>query len=196
MSDAAPRRGGGPAGDATGRRRLLFLLPLGVVAAAGGGFFAMLGGMRRGTFDPHEVGAPLLHHPVPDFALPGVGPLAGFSADDLRAVTAPVLVNFFASWCIPCVEEAPEIAALGARLPVWGIAYKDRAADALGFVARTGNPYARVGLDGSGDTAIDWGVTGVPESFLIVPGGLVRWHYDQGPLPADVADRALASVLG
>ena len=174
MSDLAPA--------SAARRRLLFALPLGVAAAGSVACYAMLAGMRSGTFDPHDVGTPVLGKPVPDFALPGLGADPGISSAALRALRAPVLLNFFASWCIPCVEEAPAMTALAARLPIWGIAYKDAPGDARGFLDRTGNPYARVALDASGDAAIDWGVTGVPESFLIGPGGVVRWHYDQGPL--------------
>ncbi len=188
MSETAP--------SSPGRRRLLFALPLGAAAAAGAGFLAMLADMRRGTFDPHEVGSPVLGKPVPRFALPGVGGVPGFSSTELQAQRRPVLVNFFASWCIPCVAEAQEIAALAARVPVWGIAYKDKPADVGGFLARTGSPYARVALDASGDTAIDWGVTGVPESFLIDPGGIISWHFDAGPLDAATVRSELLPRLG
>ena len=188
MSDVTP--------TPLGRRRLLFALPLGVAAAGSAACYAMLAGMRRGTFDPHDVGTPVLGKAVPDFALPGLGRGPGISAADLRALRTPVLLNFFASWCIPCVEEAPTMTALGARLPIWGIAYKDKPADAQGFLGRTGNPYARVALDASGDAAIDWGVTGVPESFLIGPGGTVRWHYAAGPLDDATIRAELAPLLG
>ncbi len=173
--------------DAVSRRRLLTLAPLGLAGAAGLGFWAMLSGMRGGSFDPHDVQAPVLDRPVPDFALPAQAPGRGFSSAELRAATGPVLVNFFASWCIPCVVEAPLLAAVAGRLPIWGIAYKDRPDDAAGFVAHTGAPYARLAADRSGLAAIDWGVSGVPESFLIRPGGIVAWHL-AGPITRPVAD--------
>ncbi|WP_338029871.1 redoxin domain-containing protein [Gluconacetobacter takamatsuzukensis] len=158
------------------RRRLLMAAPLVVAGGAGIAFWRMLSGMRQGSFDPHDIQAPALNRPVPDFALPDQLPGQGFGAADLRALKVPVLVNFFASWCIPCVAEMPQLNALKAKLPIWGIAYKDKPADALGFVRRAGNPYARIASDLAGMTAIDWGVSGVPESFLIGPGGVIRWH--------------------
>lgn len=158
------------------RRRLLMAAPLVVAGGAGAAFWRMLSGMRQGSFDPHDIHAPALNRPVPDFTLPDQQPGQGFGTTDLRALKVPVLVNFFASWCIPCVAEMPQLNALKARLPIWGIAYKDKPADALGFVRRAGNPYARIASDLAGMTAIDWGVSGVPESFLIGPGGVIRWH--------------------
>ena len=167
------------------RRRILTAAPLAVAAAAGVGFWTMLAGMRRGLFDPHDIHAPALNRQVPAFALPDQAPGHGFSAAELRDATAPLLVNFFASWCIPCVIEAPVLAALQGRLPVWGIAYKDRPEDAAGFVSRTGSPYMRLAADRDGLSAIDWGVSGVPESFLIRPGGIIAWHV-AGPLTLEI----------
>ncbi len=177
---------GDPTGGLSTRRRLLTLAPLGLASAAGMGFWAMLSGMQRGSFDPHDIHAPALDRKVPPFALPDQAPGRGFSSDDLRAQAAPLLVNFFASWCVPCVVEAPVIASLEGRLPVWGIAYKDRPDDTAGFVRRSGiASYARLAADRTGFAAIDWGVSGVPESFLIRPGGSIAWHLP-GPLTADV----------
>ncbi|ACI52662.1 periplasmic protein thiol/disulphide oxidoreductase DsbE [Gluconacetobacter diazotrophicus PA1 5] len=158
------------------RRRLLMAAPLAAAGVAGVAFWRMLSGMSQGSFDPHDIHAPVLNRPVPDFKLPDQTPGQGFGTADLRALQAPVLVNFFASWCIPCVAEMPELNALKDRLPIWGIAYKDKPDDAAGFVKRAGNPYARIAGDLSGMTAIDWGVSGVPESFLVGPGGVIRWH--------------------
>ena len=157
------------------------LAPLGVAVAAGAGFWAMLANMSSGRFDPHDIHAPSLDRPVPAFDLPAQPPGAGFSATLLAAQSRPVLVNFFASWCIPCVLEARTLAALSATLPIWGIAYKDEPSNAQGFVARSGDPYARLAADRAGLAAIDWGVSGVPESFLVAPGGIIRWHL-AGPL--------------
>jgi len=176
--------------DVLSRRRLLTALPLAGAAAVGAGFWAMLGGMRRGSFDPHDIHAPVQGRPIPDFALPGVPSGPGFDAAALRAQTRPVLVNFFASWCIPCVEEAPLLSGLGGVLPVWGIAYKDRPDDAAGFVRRTNAPYARLAADHAGTTAIDWGVSGVPENFLVEPGGIVAWHLAGGLTP-EIVERTL-----
>ncbi len=176
------------------RRRLLYLAPVGLTLAGGAAFYEMLSGMSAGSFDPHDVGNPLLGKPVPDFTLADQKPDPNFTAAELRRAGHPVLVNFFASWCIPCVEESPVLADVRNALPIWGVAYKDHPDDAAGFVTRTGNPYARLGADRNGDSAIDWGVTGVPESFLIDAHGLVAWHYS-GPLTGEIVDGELMRRL-
>ncbi|MCE2575093.1 DsbE family thiol:disulfide interchange protein [Komagataeibacter sp. FNDCR2] len=165
-----------PSPSSPTRRRVLMAAPLVVAAGAGVGFWRMLSGMSHGSFDPHDIHAPVLDRPVPDFSLPDQAPGTGFSAQDLRGLKTPVLVNYFASWCIPCVAEMPVLNGLKERLPIWGIAYKDKPEHALGFVQRAGNPYARIAADHDGLAAIDWGVSGVPETFLIGPGGVIRWH--------------------
>jgi len=163
------------------RRRVLLLAPLGVAAVAGAGFFAVLGRMRTGNFDPHEVPSQLIDRPVPAFA-----------STDLRG---PVLLNFFASWCVPCVVEHPELMALSREgLAIWGVAYKDKPADAAQFIARRGNPYARIARDATGSVAIDFGVYGVPESYLIDRTGIVRWR-NPGPLTPEIVDQRLRPAL-
>ena len=184
------------------RRRLLMLAPLGVAVAGGFAFRAMLNRMEQGTFDPHGVPNPLVGHRIPDFALPAGlnqdgSPGSGFSsADLLRAAAAgPVLVNFFASWCIPCVQEAEDLGRLAAaRLPIWGIAYKDKPEAVAGFLARNGNPYARLARDENGMVAINWGVYGVPESYLLDHQGVVRWRW-AGGLSGDVIEQQLNPLL-
>ena len=177
------------------RRRLLFAAPLAAAAAAGAGAFAMLRRMPDGRFDPHAVDAPALGRAVPDFSLPALAPGPGFDAVALRAQSRPVLVNFFASWCIPCLEEADALRALARRpLPVWGIAYKDPDGAAADFVRRTGHPYARLVADRDGHAAIDWGVSGVPESFLVAPGGRIVWHRAGGLRPVDLEMLAHAAA--
>ena len=170
------------------------LAPLGVAAAAGVGFWAMLDGMGSGQFDPHDIHTPSAGRAVPHFDLPSQAPGQGFSSAMLAAQTRPVLVNFFASWCIPCVLEAQALSMLAASLPIWGVAYQDKPENAQGFVKRTGGPYARIASDRAGYTAIDWGVSGVPESFLIAPGGIIRWHL-AGPLTDDTIRTGLRPAL-
>ncbi len=175
-------------------RRVLLLAPLGAAAAAGLGFLAMLKGMERGTFDPRGVPTMLSGQHVPSFDLPGLGG-PGFTAADLAGAGGPVLVNFFASWCPPCVEEHPMLMALQKQgVVLWGIAYKDVAQNTQVFLQRHGNPFARLAQDQPGRVAIDWGVTGVPESFLVDAKGVVRWHMP-GPLTPDIVSAQLMPAL-
>jgi cytochrome c biogenesis protein CcmG, thiol:disulfide interchange protein DsbE len=172
------------------RRRLLLAAPLGVTALGGGAFYAMLRGMAAGTFDPRGVPSPIVGKTLPHFDLPAQAPGQGFSTADLGQ-GHPVLVNFFASWCAPCVEEHPALLALAkAGLPIWAIAYKDAADKAADFIAHHGDPYVRIARDEKGLVAIDWGVSGVPESFLVDGRGIVRWHW-AGPLDPDTIERQL-----
>ena len=168
-------------------RRLMLLAPLGVALAGGGAFWAMLSRMQRGTFDPHDIGNPMLNKPMPAFSLPGFG-----SADVRRAAQAkPVMLNFFASWCIPCAAEADAVASVAsAGLPVWGIAYKDKPERITAFLNQYGNPYARQAADDAGQTFIDFGAYGVPESYLIDRNGIIRWHL-AGPLSDDSVSNSL-----
>jgi cytochrome c biogenesis protein CcmG/thiol:disulfide interchange protein DsbE len=175
-------------------RRALLLAPLGLAGAAGVGFLFMLRGMEKGTFDPRGVPTMLSGQHVPSFDLPGLGG-AGFTAGDLANAGTPVLVNFFASWCPPCVEEHPMLMELQKQgVVLWGIAYKDIEQNTKDFLARHGNPFARLAQDQSGRVAIDWGVTGVPESFLVDGKGVVRWHMP-GPLtPSIVAEQLMPAL--
>lgn len=169
-----------------GRRRLLYTAPAAAAGAATLAGLDILARMGDGRFDPHEVGTPALDRPVPEFGLPGQAPGRGFSSADLRHGAGPVLVNFFASWCVPCLAEADMLAEVAARVPIWGVAYKDAPAMAASFVARTGDVYARIGADRAGTVAIDWGVTGVPESFLVDRTGIIRGHWAGGLTDANV----------
>jgi len=169
-------------------RRLLLSLPFAAAGAAGVAFYAMLHGMEQGTFDPRGTNSVLIDKPMPDFTL------AGFSAADVRAAGHPIVINFFASWCVPCVDEAPTLMALSqAGVALWGIAYKDKIAATDAFLARHGNPFVKLARDEPGTVAIDWGVTGVPESYLIDDKGIVRWRFT-GPLPLAAA-KVLAEKL-
>ena len=178
-------------------RRALLLLPALVAGGAGLGFFAMLRGLGTGGYDPRGVPSALLGKAPPDFALPpleGVG-LPGLSAADLRAPGRPVLVNFFASWCVPCVIEHPQLMRLSREgVPVFGVGYKDQPGDSRRFLERHGNPYARLGVDLPGRAAIDWGVYGVPETYLIDRGGAVRWRW-AGPVTEDTLRADLGPLL-
>lgn len=171
-------------------RRVLLLAPLGATLVAGAGFLAMLRREQDGTFDPRGVPSMLLGRHVPPFALPGD---PGFSEADLAG--QPILVNFFASWCVPCIEEAPVLMNLKrAGVALYGIAYKDKPPATAAFLAQRGNPYARIARDEPGRVAIDWGVTGVPETYLIDPHGVVRWRY-VGPMTERTVSAELQPML-
>jgi cytochrome c biogenesis protein CcmG/thiol:disulfide interchange protein DsbE len=174
-------------------RRVLLMVPLGVAVAGGAAFYVMLNRMKDGTFDPRGVPSMLIDKPVPKFSLPGQNGV-GFSDADL-AVGKPVLINFFASWCVPCVEEAPSLMTLHEEgVPIYGIAYKDIATDTAAFLDKQGNPFTRVARDVPGRVAIDWGVSGVPETYLVDGNGIVRWRF-VGPIPRRIASEAIPALM-
>jgi cytochrome c biogenesis protein CcmG/thiol:disulfide interchange protein DsbE len=157
-------------------RRLLFLLPVLIFVGVGIGLAVGL------TRDPSTLPSPLIDKPAPTFELP---PLAGrdgpgFSSADLEGRVS--LVNVFASWCIPCRVEHPLLMALAEDgVAIYGIDYKDPADKAAGWLAELGDPYRAIGADQDGRVAIDWGVYGVPETFVVDAEGRIR-HRHVGPL--------------
>ena len=183
-------------GESTGRpsrrRRLLFLVPLGVVAAIGG---LALGLLTREGYDPAAIPTALAGRAVPATDLPPVpgSGSPGLAMADLSEGMA--LVNVFASWCAPCRAEHATLVELarGQGLTIHGIAYKDEPAATAAFLDELGNPYTLIGMDESGRAGIDWGLTGVPETF-VVSDGIVR-HRAQGPLTnPGMLDGVLAAV--
>ncbi|MBJ3763104.1 DsbE family thiol:disulfide interchange protein [Maribius pontilimi] len=128
-------------------------------------------GMQRE--DPDALPSTFIGKPAPALALVPLGDLPGFTNDALQAEGVK-LVNFWASWCGPCRVEHPNLEALAAEgIPIYGINYKDRPENALSFLEELGNPYIAVGADDSGGTARDWGVYGVPETYVIDGQGRV-----------------------
>lgn len=167
-------------------RKLLFLLP----AALFGGLLAVFAlGLGQ---DPHLLPSALLDRPAPEFKLPGLyDGTGGLAREDLNGQVT--LINFFASWCLPCREEQPALMALAARPGVTldGIAYKDKPEDSRRFLDRFGNPYAHIGVDAGGTTGIDFGVYGVPETYVVDAAGRIRYRH-VGPLTGeDVKDKIL-----
>jgi cytochrome c biogenesis protein CcmG/thiol:disulfide interchange protein DsbE len=177
------------------QRRLVLLAPLGVAVAGGGAFWALLQRMREGTYDPRGVPSMLIGKPLPNFSLPGQPPSAGFASTDVSAAGRPVMINFFASWCVPCVEEAPSLMALKQQgVPIFGIAYKDKTDATTGFLKQNGDPYARIARDEAGRAAIDFGLYGVPETYVVDRNGIVRWRW-AGALTDDVIQQSLMPLL-
>ena len=106
-----------------------------------------------------------------------------------------MLVNFWASWCVPCIIEHPQLMRLHREgVPVFGIAYKDKPEDSLRFLRQHSNPFRLLSRDEPGRVAIDWGVFGVPETYLIDRQGIIRWRY-AGPITADVLEQDIRPLL-
>ena len=154
----------------------MLLLPLGLFIAL---VAFLLVGLRR---DPHEVPSPLINKPAPAFQLPQVqDPDKTFSAQDMRGKVW--LLNVWSSWCEPCREEHPLLVAYSktGALPIYGMDYKDDRVAALKLLEEDGNPYVLSVSDVDGRVGIDYGVYGVPESYLIDRNGVIRFK-QVGPI--------------
>jgi len=170
-------------------RRLLFLIPVAVFIGVGIGLAVGL------TRDPSVLPSALLDKPVPAFELP---PIEGRGGDGLRSADLAggvALVNVFASWCVPCRAEHPVLLGLAERgVPIYGINYKDRPEQARAWLEELGDPFKSIGADRDGRVSIDWGVYGVPETFVIGPDGRIR-HKFVGPMqPRDVEEILLPMI--
>jgi len=169
--------------------RWLTFAPLAVLAA-----LAVLFAAYALRHDPHVDPRARVGKPVPDLAL---APLEGGRPQRLRALAAggPVLVNFFASWCAPCAVEAPQLNALKAEgVRIVGVAYKDDPEATKAFLGRLGDPYAVRLADRDGRAGIEFGVTGVPETYLVSAAGVILDKHT-GPLEAADVDALAARAL-
>ena len=183
-------------GPREGRRsRGSYVLPLVIVTLMSAFFFVAL---RSG--DPSRLPSALIGKPVPQFAIGpiegldaagGGGARPGISSADLSSGEVTI-VNVWASWCGPCIQEHPQLIALKQqhRVRLIGINYKDEPEAARRFLARYGNPFDSIGADRNGRVAIDWGVYGVPETYVIDGRGQIAFKF-VGPLSA----RALESEI-
>jgi len=160
-------------------KRLFYILPVFAFVALASVLYLSLRPAPLATMRSALIG-----RPAPALTLPGLGG-PGITPADLAAPGRVTLVNVFASWCIPCREEAAQLQQLarakGVRLI--GIAYKDRPEAASAFLAQYGDPFEKVALDADGRAGIEWGISGVPETFVLDRHGIVRGHF--GPLSQD-----------
>jgi cytochrome c biogenesis protein CcmG/thiol:disulfide interchange protein DsbE len=174
------------------RRNILLLLPLLAFLALAALFF-----FRLGAGDPSRIPSALLGHPAPKTDLP---PLAGLDRDG-KAVPglnnaifagAVTLVNVWASWCVPCAAEVPLLDALSKdkRVQIVGINYKDSADNARRFLSRYGSPFVASGVDSNGRASIDWGVYGVPETFIVGRDGAIAYKL-VGPITVENLTKVL-----
>jgi cytochrome c biogenesis protein CcmG/thiol:disulfide interchange protein DsbE len=161
-------------------KALRFLVPLGIFLGLAG---ILAAGLGR---DPKEVPSPLIGKPAPAFALTRLDDAQKtISREDLLGQVW--MLNVWASWCVACREEHPLLVAYSRQklLPIYGLNYKDKRADGLQWLARFGNPYDASLFDFAGKVGIDYGVYGVPETFLIDKQGVVRFKHI-GPLTPEV----------
>lgn len=168
------------------RRSWLMALPLIVFIALAAIFW-----FRLGDDDPSRIPSALIGHPAPQTALPALAGLANNGAqvpglDPLAFKGKVSIVNVWASWCVPCHDEAPLLTEIAkdTRIQLIGINYKDAPDNARRFLDRYGNPFAAVGVDGNGRAAIEWGVYGVPETFIVGRDGKIAYKL-VGPITPD-----------
>lgn len=171
-------------------KRILYLVPLALFAGLAAYFTMSLLSGR----DPHDLPSALIDKPAPSFDLPALAGGDDLASAGLRGQVA--VVNFFASWCVPCRIEHPMLMRLATeeKLAIYGIAYKDRPEAARRLLDEDGNPYARVGLDLSGRTGMDFGVYGVPETYVIDKTGHIRKKF-VGPLSPEAVERELLPLI-
>lgn len=171
--------------------RLIYLVPLSVFLVMAVYFAVGL------TKDPKILPSPLIDKPVPEFSLPPIegGPGKGFSSADLRAGGVSV-VNVFASWCLPCRVEHPFITKLAKMnvAKVYGLNFKDAPKYALKWLRELGDPYDAIGVDPKGRVGIDWGVYGIPETFIVDGTGKIRFKY-VGPMNGDILENQILPVI-
>lgn len=166
-----------------------FLIPIGLFVLLG----ILLGyGLH---LDPRRIPSPLIDKPLPEFRLPTLAdPQKTLGNSDLKGRV--VLINVWASWCVACREEHPVLLALSRekKVPLIGLNYKDKRDDALSLLKANGNPYDVNVMDTDGRTGIDWGVYGVPETFLVDKSGIIRYKYI-GPITPDAWEGTLLPLI-
>jgi cytochrome c biogenesis protein CcmG, thiol:disulfide interchange protein DsbE len=183
--------------EAGGARSRALIWPLAIFAV-----LAAIFAFALRTGDPSKLPSALIGKTIPAIELQGLdgltdarGPVRGFAGTDLAKGEVSV-VNFWASWCVPCVQEHPVLVALKERtgVPVYGVNYKDQAAAARRFLGRYGNPYSAVGVDGNGRAAIEWGVYGMPETFIVNGTGRIVYKH-VGPITPEALEARIIPAI-
>ena len=164
----------------TGNFRLSYCLPVIIILTLTVIFWSYLSKIKDGK-SVQDLPSALINKPAPTFKLPGIS--AGDKGLDSGALKGKVtLVNIWASWCPPCHVEHPRHMQLASEgVPIYGINYKDKPQAAKNFLAKLGNPYKAIGADSTGKVAIDWGVYGYPETFILDAKGHIRYRH-VGPI--------------
>lgn len=167
-------------------RRFVFIAPVAVFV----GLVGLLGFLlAQDGRDPSLVPSQFIDEPVPEFvlaALKGRPADNGFSTADLRDGVR--VVNIFASWCVPCLAEHPLVTRLAEDgYEIYGINHRDEPVNAARWLARHGDPYTRIGADSDARVSLEWGVTGVPETFIVDQTGMIRYKHS-GPLTPDLIE--------
>ncbi|HXJ03266.1 MAG TPA: DsbE family thiol:disulfide interchange protein [Micropepsaceae bacterium] len=172
-------------------KRLFFLIPIVIFLGLAGLLFI---GLFQGP--PSLLPSPLVGKPAPDIALPALDAQASNFTRAELGQGKPIIINFWASWCVPCRLEHSTLEALAKRngVTLYGVDYKDEPEKARAFLSELGNPFGKINQDKDGRVAIDWGVTGVPETFVVDSAGVIRMHY-AGPLTDEVLDRLVLPAL-
>ena len=175
------------------RPRLSFLLPLAgfilLLGLSGAALITTLSGSRDST----QLPSVLIGKPPPPTELALLTDSTAFL--DFAAVSGEVFaVNFFASWCAPCRAEAPALEQLSQTIPIIGIAYKDKPEDTRAFLYQYGNPFRQIGLDPEGRAGLNWGLYGVPETYLIDKQGRVILRH-AGPVDREVMERLILPAI-
>jgi cytochrome c biogenesis protein CcmG/thiol:disulfide interchange protein DsbE len=158
-------------------------------------FFALVALLAIGLrHDPREVPSPLIGKPAPAFELPRLGETGRFSPAEMRGKVW--LLNVWASWCVSCRDEHPVLVGFSKtrRVPLVGLDYKDARDDALRWLARYGNPYDFSVVDADGRVGIDYGVYGVPETYLIDRDGVIRYKQIGPVTPELIAQTLLPKI--
>lgn len=171
-------------------RKLIFVAPALLFLGLVGAFVVGLNN------NPRDIPSVLINRPVPAFALePLPGSARGFTSDDLKGEVS--LVNIFGSWCVACIAEHPELVKIrdSGFVKIYGIDWREKnPEDGRRWLERNGNPYTLVGLDPDSKVAVDFGVTGAPETFVVDKAGVVRYKH-VGPVTTEVWEKTLKPII-